>query len=375
MPETIDAFRYIGYLRTRWRLVVASCGIAVSLAAIASFVMQPQYTATSRIVIEPPAGSDPRGAIAVSPIYLESLRTYEEFAASDSLFLKATDRFGLRRMLGNRPIESLKKKVLRVEMVRNTRILEISTTLPDAHTAQALTDFLANAAVSLNRSTVSDSDEQLLKGVEQADADARRRMQSVDQRWSELISTEPIDDLQTAMEAAARLREDLQQQAVAAELEIADDTQRAGKAASGDAAEIRRQQASAQARVDELHKRIEGADRLAEQRQKLLASRMAHRDSLAAERKEAQDSLTAADARLRTARAESGYRGERLTVIDPGVVPERPSSPNWPLNLGAALLLGLVLPIVYLAFEMNYRDARVDSRRTRLRTMEKAVDD
>jgi capsular polysaccharide biosynthesis protein len=375
VPETIDAFRYIGYLRTRWRLVGATCAIAVSLAAIASFVMQPQYTATARIVIEPPAGSDPRGSMAVSPIYLESLRTYEEFASSDSLFLQATERFGLRRMLGQRPIESLKKKVLNVDMVRNTRILEISATLPDARTAEALADFLANAAVALNRSTVSEGDEELLKGVDQADADARQRMQAIDMRWSELVSTEPIDDLQTAMEAAARLREDLQQQAVAAELEIADDTQRASKAAPADAVEIRRQQASAQARVDELHKRIEAADRLAAERQKVLAVRMAHHDSLAAERKEAEEALTAADARLRAARAESGYRGERLTVIDPGVVPERPSSPNWPLNLGAALLLGFVLPVVYLAFEMNYRDARADARRIRLRAMEKAFDE
>ena len=49
-------------------------------------------------------------------------------------------------------------------------------------------------------------------------------------------------------------------------------------------------------------------------------------------------------ARLREARGDAGYRGERLRIIDPGIVPERPSSPNLPLNLVAALLLGLVLP-------------------------------
>ena len=51
--------------------------------------MTPQYTATARIVIDPPAGTDLRAAMAVSPIYLESLRTYEQFASSDSLFQKA----------------------------------------------------------------------------------------------------------------------------------------------------------------------------------------------------------------------------------------------------------------------------------------------
>ena len=66
------------------------------------------------------------------PGYLESLKTYEEFAANDSLFQKAIDQFQLRAALGARPIESLKKRVLQVALVRNTRILEIAATLPDA---------------------------------------------------------------------------------------------------------------------------------------------------------------------------------------------------------------------------------------------------
>jgi capsular polysaccharide biosynthesis protein len=36
------------------------------------------------------------------------------------------------------------------------------------------------------------------------------------------------------------------------------------------------------------------------------------------------------------------------------VVPERPSSPNVPLNVMAALLAGLVLPITYLTLLMNF---------------------
>ena len=68
-----------------------------------------------------------------------------------------------------------------------------------------------------------------------------------------------------------------------------------------------------------------------------------------AERKAVQAALTAiGDAAARSARRDAGYRGERLKIIDPGIVPERPSSPNLPLNVAAALLLGLVLPILWL---------------------------
>jgi uncharacterized protein involved in exopolysaccharide biosynthesis len=66
--------------------------------------------------------------------------------------------------------------------------------------------------------------------------------------------------------------------------------------------------------------------------------------------------LTAMDTRLREARGEAGFRGERLKIVDPGIVPERPSSPNTPLNVAAAMLLGLVLPIVFLTLRMSYQE-------------------
>ena len=80
MSEPFDAYRYIGYLRARWHWIAASAALAAGLAAAASLVMTPQYTATARLVIDPPAGADLRAAMAVSPIYLESLKTYEHFA-------------------------------------------------------------------------------------------------------------------------------------------------------------------------------------------------------------------------------------------------------------------------------------------------------
>src|SRR5947209_3631300 len=175
MNEPLDAFRYAGYMRARWRRIAGSCGIAAALALIISLLMPRQYTATARIVIEPPAGTDLRAAMAVSPIYLESLKTYEHFATSDSLFQKAIGQFGLRSLLGTGPIESLKRRVLKVETVRNTRILEIAATLPDPRRAQALVRFLAESTVNLNRSMVTESDQDLLQGMEQQEREMRAR--------------------------------------------------------------------------------------------------------------------------------------------------------------------------------------------------------
>lgn len=206
MIESPEAFRFIGYVASRWRLLAITCLTAVFLAAGVSLVMPRQYTATARVLIESPAGAAPRYTLGLSQIYLGSLKSYEYLADSDSLFQKAINRFQLRAVVGAMPIESLKKQVLKIAIVPNTRILEINAILPDPRRAQALAQFLAEQTVEQSRSLAN---------------------------------------------------------------------------------------------------------------------------------------------------------GEQLTIIDPGVVPERPSSPNVSLNVVAALLLGLLFPVAYLAVEMGVQQQRV----------------
>jgi succinoglycan biosynthesis transport protein ExoP len=375
MPESFDAFRYIGYMRSRWRWIGASCGVAVALALAVTLIQPRQYTATARIVIDPPAGADLRAAMAVSPIYLESLKTYEQFASGDSLFQKAIDKFDLRGSLGARPIESLKKRVLQVGLVRNTRILEISATLPDARKAQALAQFMAESTVKLTRSMVSEGDQDLVQGIEQQERETRERVQEIEKAWAQSLSSEPMAQLQSSLESAAELRASLQQQVLSAELEIADAAEREKQGVASDVGEIRKEASNARARLDEMRKQLQAMDRQNADREKLLATRLAHRDKLEADRKAGQAALTAAEARLREAKGDAGFRGERLRIIDPGVVPERPSSPNLPLNLAAALLLGLVLPILYLTLQMSYEEQRASGRRSVFHAVSKARDE
>ena len=68
MSDSFDAFRYMGYLRSRWRWIASSACAAVVLATVVSLLLPNQYTATARLLIEPPAGTDLRSAMAVSPI-------------------------------------------------------------------------------------------------------------------------------------------------------------------------------------------------------------------------------------------------------------------------------------------------------------------
>ncbi len=272
--------------------------------------------------------------MAVSPIYLESLKTYEHFADSDSLFQKAVQKFGLQ----GGPIESLKRRVLQVQLVRNTRLLEISATLPDPAKAHALAVFLAEATVEINRASVSESDQELLRGIEQQARDLRAHLQETDASWAKAVAAEPTLGLESAMEQAADLRAKVEEQVRSVELEVADLAERAKSAP--DAADLHKQESNERARLTEMRKQLAEIDRQAAERERLLATRQAHRDQLDAERKAGQTALAGMEARLRDARGETGFRGERLKIIDPGIVPERPSSPNVPLNIAAALLVG-----------------------------------
>src|ERR1700722_18815094 len=134
MQDSFDVFEYIDFLRARWRFPAFACGFAILLALAIGLLLPKRYTATATILIDPPAGGDPRIATAVSTVYLESLKTYELLATNAQLFLRAAGQFHLREH-DDSPIEALKKRVLKVDKLHDTRALQISVTLPHPITA------------------------------------------------------------------------------------------------------------------------------------------------------------------------------------------------------------------------------------------------
>ncbi|MCU1273000.1 MAG: lipopolysaccharide biosynthesis [Bryobacterales bacterium] len=275
MPESFELFRYLDHLRRRWRVIAVACGVAGGVALTGALLTTRQYTATARLMIEPPAGSDSRGALAVSPIYLESLKSYELLASGDKLFADALEHFKMPRSM---PMDQMKRSVLKITMPRNTRVLEISITLHDPVQAKALALYIAEQSVKLARDMYLGTERELEKDAQQQLTEARDRMQRAENAWAHLASGPA--------------------------------TQAPEHAAEVDMAQAQR-----------------------------YAARLA---------------FESAEKRLEEVRSASGYRGERLTVIDPGVVPERPSWPKIPLMVLAALVIALAGSLLYLTFEFNY---------------------
>jgi uncharacterized protein involved in exopolysaccharide biosynthesis len=281
MPESFEMFRYLDHLRRRWRVIAGAVGVAVALALAAGLLTPAQYTATARILIESPAASDLRASMAVSPVYLESLKTYAILASGDRLFADAIEHFHLRR---SRSIEQMKKAVLNVTIPRNTKVLEVSATLPDPRQAQALANYIAERTVALARDLALEADRDAL-------ADAQK----------------PRDETHTPLERA--------------------ETAPVNSAASS-----------------------------------ANAARPTKSESL-------QLALEAAQMHLQEIRSTAGYRAERLKIFDPGVVPERPSWPNIPLILLAAVLVALAASLLYVTFEFNYRLEKSAAPRARVKNL------
>ena len=165
MTDSLNIFELLDHLRTRWRFIAAVVVAALIVAGAGCLLAPRRYTATATVVIDPPGGGDPRTASSVSPIYLESLKSYEQFASSDTLFLKACLKFGLLDESSGTTIERFKRRVLRVEKLKDTRLLEISATLPEARRAQELAQYIAEETVALSRDLSRDGDLKLIESL------------------------------------------------------------------------------------------------------------------------------------------------------------------------------------------------------------------
>jgi uncharacterized protein involved in exopolysaccharide biosynthesis len=288
------------------------------VALTASFLIPKEYTARASLLIDPPAGSDARMSVTASPVYFESLRAYETLASGDSLFLRAAEKFHLR----DAPLETLKRRVLRVTKLRETKILEIAVTLRDPVQAQAMAQFLAEQTVEMNRESMAGTDREMRAEAEKHSAAARERLNRAEAQWRAFSTKQPVDSLRSEMEAFNDARDRVRRDLVDSRAELAE----AGVRREGEA-EIR-------ARVENLEKQDRDLARQIE----------VH---------EARTAFESAAAHVRELQAFEGTRSERLRLIDPGVVPEKASFPQTGWNVALAIAVAMIACFTYLALTFH----------------------
>lgn len=325
MHDPFDVFEYCEFLRARWRFIGFACAIAVVGAIAIGLLLPKRYTSTATILIDPPAGGDPHMATAVSTVYLESLKTYELLATNDQLFARAIERFHLRDD-DSSAVETLKRRVLKVDKLRDERALQISVTLRSPQAAQAMAQFIASGAVELNRSGIREAGDAMIQDASKAVDEAKTRLNLAEAAWEKAAGASSEEALRSEIFSSSDLRSHVQEQIL--------DAQSNTGGSRADIHLLEQQMAALTRAIDE-----KGAE---------LAKQTALEDSLESALKAAQAAYETAAQRLTDLPVSLDSRAEWLRVVDPGIVPQRPSSPNLPLILLGSLALALFGSSLYL---------------------------
>jgi capsular polysaccharide biosynthesis protein len=369
MSDSFNLFDYFDHLRTRWRFAATLVSAAMLVAGASCWLAPRRYTATATIVIDPPGASDARTAGGVTPIYLESLKSYEQFASNDSLFLKACEKFGLLEGSTGTSIERFKRRVLSVEKLKDTRLLEISATLPEARQAQQLAQYIAEEAVALSRNLSRDGDLRLVEGVNAQLETARGALDRARNEAASLASRQgPIEQQarDLALLLAGTRQKTMEAGAEAAEL-AAQEASLSRTGADGedrlipsDLNYVRLRAAGARARQTALAASGKEVEREAADKETAAADLRARRQTADAVLSSAELKFKELQGRVNELTASAGLRTEQLRIVDPGIVPQRPSFPDIPLILAAALSLSLTvaLALLSLQFGISRRHAR-----------------
>jgi uncharacterized protein involved in exopolysaccharide biosynthesis len=272
----------------------------------------------------------------------------------------------LREAYAGSSMESLKKKVLRVTKPRDMKILEISVTLPNPIKAQALARFMAEKTVQLSGTLDRQSQSDLTDAARKQLETARTRMEKVDKTQNDFLASDPVDPLEAEIKNSTEQKLRLQNELTEARIDLADYEARIRSVSGADGdprdlSRMREQLAASKARTAQ----IEAADRELGQslavKAVLLEKRKHRREVLGQERQSARTQYELATNRFNDTIASAAFRSERLEIIDPGTVPERPSSPNLPLNLVIAFFAAVLGSLAYLALGFGL---------SRLRTLE-----
>ncbi|HEY7337763.1 MAG TPA: hypothetical protein VH639_22915 [Bryobacteraceae bacterium] len=333
--DSFDPVDYLRYLKARWRMPAAAVALAILVSVAICLILPKQYTATATLVIDPP-GVDPRAAIALSPVYLESLKAYETFASSDSLFAKAVDKFHLEH--DGRPIESIKRRVLRVEKLKDTKLLEIAVTLPDPKQAQAMVQYLAEQTVALDNDIARSGDRELLDDAELKLHAAREQLQQARAQSGTLVSAGSESALENEVQSLAASKGRIEDQRIEANSVVAESVARRDESLA----------AEARARVATLDSGLAALQKSLDAKSSALASLRERRQRTEDQLANAEDVFETAQKREYDVSNTVKFRTGQLHVVDPGIVPQRSSFPNWPLALLSAAILSAGACLIWL---------------------------
>ncbi len=98
--------------------------------------------------------------------------------------------------------------------MRDTKVLEVSAKLGDPKVAQALAQYIAEETVSMSHRESLASDHDFADLADKQVTEAQRRLDDAQSAWNALAAREPVESLQSEIDADVRLRGKVEEQLV-----------------------------------------------------------------------------------------------------------------------------------------------------------------
>jgi uncharacterized protein involved in exopolysaccharide biosynthesis len=324
MSEPVDLRLYLRHLTAHWRTLLAVPAAAALIAAGVSLILPKKYDATATLLIQPGA-SDPRFPPALNQVYLEYLRSYEHLVQGDELLSRVLKEFRLDQPPDRFTVESFRRRALKAELLKYTKILAVRVRLDDPQKAHLAAQFLAREAVKVTERL---RDAEIERSVQQAAQDRDQARKRLDDASGQLLAyrLKAREEEWTRQVQALRDQREEQQKQLATLL------------ADGAENEARRMR---------LRRALQESDGPLARAEAQLYKAQAGAVYFERDYELARQALAAAETRVSEARQAASVRSEILQLVDPGVAPQRHSSPNLGLNVLVAVALGLIAAAVY----------------------------
>lgn len=345
-------------LRKRFRLIVLCTLVAALSAGVLSFWQPRLYRANTFLLLAESKLADVDSKVT-NFVYYELLRSYETLINNDYLVSKTIQNFNLQGAPYNLGVDTFRRRgILRVELSKNTRLLEVTVEFPNAQLAAEICNYFVGQAVAFNEELNSrDAEKARLFLKEQLDG-AGQGMESARRNLVEFNQSSTIEALRESVrrllaentenetELAALLLE-LTRNAAKKESLVANsrNSNHPDSAVQYRIVEMQSETAGIQAALSALRKVLETNKQTLARLEKEKAVKESRLQQLLDEYDLARESYATLSRKYQDASLNVGARSTDLKMITPAVIPERPFKPRVVLNIILAAGFGLLFSV------------------------------
>jgi tyrosine-protein kinase Etk/Wzc len=327
-------------------------------AGILSFWQARLYRATTYLLLAESKLADMESK-ATNFVYYELLRSYETLINNDYLVAKTIQRFELQKAPYELSVDSFRRRgILRVELSKNTRLLEVTVEFPNARLAAEICNYFVNQAVAFNEELNSrDSEKARLFVKEQLDR-ASQSMEVARSRLLEFNQSSTVEGLRESLRSLLAEKSGNETELAALQLELTRNVAKreslaasSGRSDDPESAvqyrmvEMQSEIAGIKASAEALHKVLETNKQTLARLEKEKALKESTQQQLLDEYDLARENYATLSKRYQDASINVGARSTDLKMITPAVVPERPFKPRIVLNIILAAGFGLLLSV------------------------------